>query len=165
MSTPLILVDELCRLITDATGELILEAKTGPSRPPSVIPGFLDDDEPKPGKPPEEKAVPFVLVRFRSGEDTEQAGMATVRLIATTYSKHGQGWRDPMNVLERIRQAILTHRPLVRQFDLQLPIKWDMPEEQPWPYWIAWMTTSWTIGRPILTEMEDTMYGENIYYR
>ncbi|WP_325534398.1 hypothetical protein [Sporomusa sp.] len=163
MSTPLILVDELCKLITDATAELVLEKKAGEPRPPSVVPGFLDDDEPRPGKPPDdefEKAVPFVLVRFLNGEDNQQAGTATVRLIATTYSKHGQGWRDPLEVLERIRQAILTHRPLAQQFDLQLPIKWEMPEEQPWPYWIAWMTTTWAIGRPILTEWEESMYGE-----
>lgn len=162
MSTPLILVDELCKLIADATAELVLEAKTGPPRPPSAVAGFLDDDEPRPGKPPDdefERAVPFVLVRFRSGEDTQDAGTATVRLIATTYSRHGQGWRDPLNVLERIRQGIITSRPLARQFDLQLPIKWEMPDEQPWPYWIAWITTTWAIGRPILTEME-----ENVYY-
>ena len=162
MSTPLILVDELCKLISKATAELVLEAKAGTSpRPLSVIPGFLDEDEPRPGRPPDdevEKAVPFVLVRFIAGEDTEQAGTATIRLIATTYSKHGQGWRDPLEVLERIRQAILTHRPLASQFDLQLPIKWDMPEEQPWPYWIAWMTTTWAVGRPILTEMEEDIY-------
>lgn len=162
MSTPLILVDELCKLISKATAELVLEAKAGISpRPLSVIPGFLDEDEPRPGRPPDdevEKAVPFVLVRFVAGEDTEQAGTATIRLIATTYSKHGQGWRDPLEVLERIRQAILTHWPLAKQFDLQLPIKWDMPEEQPWPYWIAWMTTTWAVGRPILTEMEEDIY-------
>lgn len=165
MSTPLILVDELCRLITEATRELVLEAKEGAPRPPSVTPGFMDTDEPRPGKPPDddiEKAVPFVLVRFLSGEDTEEAGAgtATIRLIATTYSKSGQGWRDPLEVLERIRQAILTHRPLASRFDLQLPVKWDMPDEQPWPYWIAWMTTTWAIGRPILTEMEVGSYGE-----
>lgn len=161
MSTPLLLVDELCRLIDKATAELVLETKSGLRRPPVAIPGFLDDDEPKPGKPPEdevEKAAPFVLVRFRAGEDSEQNGTATIRMIAITYSKHGQGWRDPLNVLERIRQAILMHRPLARQFDLQLPIKWEMPEEQPWPYWIAWMTTTWAIGRPILTEMEEDVY-------
>lgn len=161
MSTPLILVDELCKLIADATAELVLEAKTGPPRPPSAVAGFLDDDEPRPGKPPDdefERAVPFVLVRFRSGEDTQDVGTATVRIIATTYSKHGQGWRDPLNVLERIRQAIIIRRPLSRHFDLQLPIRWEMPDEQPWPYWIAWMTTTWVIGRPILTEMEEDAY-------
>ncbi len=162
MSTPLLLIDELCKLTAGATAELVLEAKHGESpRPPAIVPGFLDEDEPRPGRPPEdevEKAVPFVIVRFVTGEDTDQAGTATVRLIAVTYSKHGQGWRDPLNVLERIRQAIITHRLLANQFDLQLPIKWDMPEEQPWPYWIAWMTTTWAIGRPTLTEMEGYIY-------
>lgn len=164
MSTPLILVDELSGLISEITGELMLETKQGELRALAVIPGFLDEDEPRPGKPPEdeiEKAVPFVVVRFLTGEDSEPVGKVTIRIIATTYSKHGQGWRDPLNVLERIRQGMLTKRPLAKKFDLQLPIKWEMPEEQPWPYWIAWMTTIWAVGRPTLTEMEETMYGEN----
>jgi hypothetical protein len=162
--TPLLLIDELGKLITEATAELMLEVKGKKRRSPVVIPGFLDDDEPRPGKPPEdpaEKAVPFVIARFVAGEDSQQAGTATVRIIATTYSKHGQGWRDPLTVLERIRQEILTQRPLANQFDLQLPIRWEMPEEQPWPYWIAWMTTIWAIGRPILTEMEEDVYFGN----
>lgn len=94
MSTPLLLVDELCILAGQATKELILEVKKGEPRAPIIISGFLDDDEPQAGKPPEdatEKAVPFVIVRFLAGEDGQQAGTATVRLIATTYSKHGQG--------------------------------------------------------------------------
>lgn len=167
MSTPLLLIDELCRLAADATKELALETKKGERRPPAVLAGFLDDDEPQAGKPPEdptEKAVPFVIARFLNGQDTEQVGTATVRIIAITYSKHGQGWRDPLEVLERIRQAIITHRPLAKQFDLNLPIKWEQPEDQPWPYWIAWMTITWTIGRPILTEMEENLYGENYHY-
>lgn len=161
MSTPLLLIDELCRLAAEATKELSLETKQGERRPPAVIAGFLDEDEPQPGKPQEDamkKAVPFIIVRFLDGQDTEQAGTATARIIATTYSKHGQGWRDPLEVLERIRQAIITNRPLARQFDLQLPIKWEQPEDQPWPYWIAWMTTTWAVGRPILTEMEEDIY-------
>lgn len=164
MSTPLILVDELCKLVGNATTELMLEAKHGESpRSPAIISGFLDEDEPRSGRPPVdevEKAVPFVIVRFIAGADDQPVGTATIRLIAVTYTTHGQGWRDPLNVLERIRQAILTNRPLSKLFDLQLPVKWDMPEEQPWPYWIAWMTTTWAIGRPIFTEMEGNIYGE-----
>jgi hypothetical protein len=164
MSTPLILVDELCKLASEATKELILEVKNGDPRAPMIIPGFLDDDdEPKPGKPPEdetEKAVPFVIVRFLTGEESRDEGKAMVKITAVTYSKHGQGWRDPLNILERIKQSILIKRPLARQFDLQFPIKWEMPEDRPWPYSVGWMITSWKTGRPILTEMEEGSYGE-----
>ncbi|MDD4599624.1 hypothetical protein SDC9_04142 [bioreactor metagenome] len=159
MSTPLLLVDELCILVGQATKELILEVKKGEPRAPIIISGFLDDDEPKPGRPPEdetEKAVPFVIARFLTGEDSQQTGTATIRIIATTYSKHGQGWRDPLEVLERIRQELLRNRTLGKKFRLELPIKTEMPEDQPWPYWVAWMTTTWTIAQPI----EEVDYGD-----
>lgn len=165
MSTPLILVDELCKLIEQATQDLLLETKAGEHRAPVIIPGFLDEDEPRPGKPPlddeVERSVPFIIVRFLSGEEQDQSGSAAVKIIAMTYSKHGQGWRDPLNVLERIRQAILQSRPLAKQFNLQLPLKYEMPEDRPWPHSIAWMITRWEIGRPLLTEMEESMYGED----
>lgn len=178
MSTPLILVDELCVMAEQELKDMLLEVELPQNnhpndkplesesqgiapRAPSIIPGFLDDDEPKAGKQDDiSKSIPFVIVRYLNGEETENQGTATVKFIATTYSQHGQGWRDPLNVLERLRQAILRKRIIASRFEIQFPFKIDAPEDRPWPYWVAWMTTTWSVGRPILTEYEEGMYGE-----
>lgn len=164
MSTPLILVNELCTLIEHATQDILLETKNGAFRAPVIIPGFFDEADSGEGKPSLaeeiERSVPYIIVRFLSGEEQAQAGSATIKIIVMTYAKQGQGWRDTMNILERIRQAIFRSSPLARQFNLQMPVKYEMPEDKPWPYFIAWMTTQWEIARPLLTEMEEGMYGE-----
>lgn len=162
MSTPLLLIDELCKLAEQATKDLRLETKAGELRAPMIIPGWLDADEPKAGKPPddEDKQVPFVLVRLIIGEEAEQTGSADVKFIIMTHSKSGQGWRDPLIIIERLRQAFLKSRPLARKFNLQFPIKYEMPEDLPWPYFVGRMVTSWEIARPILTEFEEGNYGE-----
>ncbi|WP_425057621.1 hypothetical protein SCACP_21380 [Sporomusa carbonis] len=160
MSTPLLLVDELCTVAQAATADLMLETESGTLVPARVIPGFLDEDEPKPGKPPDDTLpVPFLIVRYLTSEDTGQGGTATVKFIATTYSKHGQGWRDPLELLERIRQGLLKNRTVAKKFWLEFPIKCEMPEDRPWPYSVAWMTTNWTIAQPI----EEVDYGDEYF--
>ena len=150
MSTPLLLVDELCTVVQAATADLMLETESGERKAAQVIPGFLDEDEPKPGKPPDDSVpVPFVIVRFLDSDDNQEQSTATVKIIATTYSKQGQGWRDPLELLERIRQALLRKRIVGKRFMFAYPIKIEMPEDRPWPYSIAWMTTTWTIAQPI----------------
>ena len=160
MSTPLLLIDELCAVARAVTAGLMLETESGQLVAAKIIPGFLDEDDPKPGKPPDDSIpVPFVIVRFISAEDAQEQSTATVKLIATTYSKHGQGWRDPLELLERIRQAFLHKRTVANRFRLEYPIKTEMPEDRPWPYSVAWMTTTWIIAKPI----EEVDYGDEYF--
>ena len=159
MSTTLLLIDELCTVVQEATGNLMLETENSNNLTAvQVIPGFLDDDSPKAGKP-DSIPVPFVIVRLLSAEDGSQQSTAIVKIIATTYSRHGQGWRDALEVLERIRQTLLTNRTVAKKFRLEFPVKIEVPEERPWPYSVAWMTTAWTIAQPIMKIDYDKDWG------
>ena len=150
MSTPLLLVDELCTIAEAATADLLLENENNSLSAAQIVAGFLDEDIPTTGKPSEPSTLaPFVIVRFLSAKDMLGQSTATVKFIAMTYSKRGQGWRDAVELLIRIRMALLRNQTVGKRFRLEHPIEWEMPEDRPWPYSVAWMTTTWTIAQPI----------------
>lgn len=104
---------------------------------PQVIGGFLKE------KLPQEKQevpdFPFVIVRFQEEDDNDD-NVVTIRIMAGTYSEdHQNGWRDPMNILIHIKQALKKHQTF-GAFSLEKGIKTEQPEEHPYPHWLAWMT-------------------------
>ena len=60
------------------------------------------------------------------------------------------GWRSLYNVVEHVRQDLLKFRFVNMKFrlDLEKPIVFKVPENQPFPQWQATMTVTYTIGQP-----------------
>lgn len=145
MSTPVLLVDELKVFIEGVVSDYRLDTKQAElSRAPQVLAGYL------PPKEPNSTDYPFVIVRFIEGTDAQDEGKAVIKIIAGTYSEDAQaGWRDPANILQRIRTEFLKRRIVGGKFRLEFPLKIEMPEEQPYPEWIGFMTTTWTIAQPV----------------
>lgn len=151
MMTPLELVDELAAYLPVVVADMQLEIPKKPDerRPPQVVPGWLPTKDPK--NPDRVEDFPIVLVRF-AGHDDTAPGESTVRvhIFVGTYSESPEGWRDTVNVIERIRQAFLEKRTVAQKFRLELPMKSTVPtEEPPMPYWIGYLETRWTIAQPI----------------
>ena len=143
--TPLILVDKLIEFITLVVVNFELESNIpGIKKAPQVISGYLKEKKPK-----EKQTVPdfpYVIVRYLKDTNAEEGATAIIRVIAGTYSEDEQsGWRDCMNVITRIKEALLKQRFIGGPFKIEYPIKTELPEEQPYPEWVAFLTLNVTI--------------------
>jgi hypothetical protein len=101
-----------------------------------------------------EANFPCIVVKFDEGTDKEEnapdATRIAVRILVGVYddSPDCQGYRDAMNILETIRQELLTTRYLERKYKLEMPFKWYLFDEQPWPVFFGQIETVWETGRP-----------------
>ncbi|MFY0545456.1 hypothetical protein [Brevibacillus sp. H7] len=138
--TPNLLVDELIKFIEPVVANFDLESNVkGIRKSPQVIGGYLE--EKKPQQRQETPDFPYVIVRYLEDDDTDESNIASVRIIAGTYSEDEQnGWRDCMNVVTRIKQALLEQPIIGERFRVQKPMKTQLPEEQPFPEWMALLT-------------------------
>jgi hypothetical protein len=103
-----------------------------------------------------EANFPCIIVKFDEGTDKEEntsdATRVTVRILVGVYdeSPDCQGYRDVMNIIEMIRQDLLTTRYLDRKYKLEMPFKWYLFEDQPWPVFFGQIETVWETGRPLM---------------
>ena len=103
-----------------------------------------------------EENFPCTIVKFDEGTDKEEnapdATRISVRILIGAYdpSPDEQGYRDVMNIMETIRQELLISRYLDRKYRLEMPFKWYLFEDQPWPVFFGQMETVWETGRPIM---------------
>lgn len=151
MITPVLLVDELKAFLEDVVKNYQLDTnRLGDVKPPQVVTGYLP---PKHAGP--EPDFPFVIVRLIDGIDEEDGATVTVKIIAGTYSEDAQqGWRDVANILQHIWQELFKRRVIANRFRVEYPMKFEFPEEQPYPQWIGIMTTIWTVAHPVLEGLE-----------
>lgn len=101
-----------------------------------------------------EENFPCIVVKFDEGTDKEEnvqdPTRINVRILVGTYDSNPdcQGYRDVLNVLETIRQDLLTSRFLEKKYKLEMPFKWYLFEDQPWPVFFGQIETVWETGRP-----------------
>lgn len=135
--TPSVLVDLVAELLTEALDELQQLGPDGELHRPRIVTGWQgpkraggDDDH------------PVVVVRAVKGQDTEEGGRTTLRILFGAWSEDDAGWRDLVNTLQRSRSALLQNRTL-GAFTLELPADWTIYDEQPLPQWQAELFTIW----------------------
>ena len=99
---------------------------------------------PKKGSIGEE--FPFVIVRPASGFMNDGSCGASIEIIIGTYSKDYDGFKDAVNLLTRIKTALadVSGRLLNDRFQLEMPMEWELSEDQPYPSWTATLKTNWT---------------------
>ncbi|GHV45261.1 hypothetical protein FACS1894204_03920 [Synergistales bacterium] len=113
------------------------------------------ESEPVYGPEDFDENFPCIVVKFDDGTDKEEnapdATQINVRLLVGVYDEAPdcQGYRDAMNIIETIRQELLTTRVLERKYRLEMPLKWYLFEDQPWPVFFAQLETVWETGRPV----------------
>jgi hypothetical protein len=102
-----------------------------------------------------EANFPCVVVKLDEGTDKEEnapdATRIGVRILVGVYDENPncQGYRDVMNIMETIRQDLLTTRYLERKYRLEMPFAWYLFEDQPWPVFFGYVETVWETGRPL----------------
>ncbi|MBE3586567.1 MAG: hypothetical protein IMW94_10545 [Thermoanaerobacter sp.] len=143
--TPIILVDKLIEFLQPVVAQFELQSNVpGIKKAPQVIAGYLEEKRPREQQDPPD--FPFVIVRFLEDNDTGNGNTAIVKIIAGTYSEDlRNGWRDCMNVITRIKEALLEQRFIGGPFKVEYPMKIELPEEQPYPEWAAFLTLNVTI--------------------
>ncbi|MGG1638226.1 hypothetical protein [Paenibacillus sp. NRS-1760] len=140
MSTPILLSGAIKRFIEGVLAENV-------SQQPQVFEFVLPQ---KTHQNMNAEDYPFVIVRVINGEDQEDQHKVTVNLIFGTKSEQEAGFQDVLNLMERVRVAFRKRRTLDNQFRVELPYKWTLFEDQPYPEWIGQAITTWTL--PTISE-------------
>lgn len=143
------LVDALQSVAKECVRNYVLETnRPDLTKAPQVVAGYLPAKRPK-DQPDAVPDLPYVIVRLLRGEDQGNGSTATVKILIGTHSEAEQdGWRDAANIIERIRIELLKHRTVARRFRLELPLTYELPEEQPYPEWVGWLETRWALAQP-----------------
>lgn len=147
--TPVELLKRLKEFVEEETKDLILSVKVkdggdGPKeRAPEVHIMRLPDKE------AETKQIPYILLQFIKGTDTQESGErpdseCSVRIVVATYSEDGgAGALDVLNVITRIRVALLKAGVVGEQFLLKPPIEYIVYPDSTAPYYLGEMMTLW----------------------
>jgi hypothetical protein len=151
MSTPSLLIDALRGFVDGIVKEYWLETnRREKSKPPQVVMGYLPAKNSTP-----EPDYPFVIIRLAEGTDKKDGSTVVVKIIVGTYSEDSQnGWRDVANIIQRLRFELFKHGVVGKKFRVEYPMKFEIPEEQPYPEWIGIMTTTWAMAQPV----EEVLY-------
>lgn len=164
--TPVELLYELKKFIEESTKDIILSVRPVKNK---VIPGQSDkgknetaEEQPKnraaevhlmrlPNKDAETNRIPYILLQFLTGEDTQQAGKepdgeCKIRIVVATYSEDGSaGSMDLLNVITRIRIALLKTGVIGKQFTLRKPLEYTTYPDETGVYYLGEMITIWGI--------------------
>ncbi len=133
--------------LTDVCKDYALGTEGGETRTPKIVNGYL------PYESDSEQDFPFVIVRADSASTDGDMTDVDVDIIIGTYvpdDTHPVGHDVCLEIMARIRTALvgLPEQLLEKRYQLQMPISWDMPAEQPYPYWQLNMSTKWSIHNP-----------------
>lgn len=148
--TPAFFVAALKEEIESAVKDYKMEAENQPEKPVSVYAQHIPDEAFE-----NDTYYPFVLCTVQKIKDTAnedkaewEASTVTAGLMVAVYGENREAWRDLLNLMEHIRQHLLTKRTVGERHRLILPISWEVPEVQPYPFWHGYGTLEYTIGQP-----------------
>lgn len=108
----------------------------------------------KPIPPMDDSDFPYLIIRLMDGEDQTENGTTQVRMILGIKTESQDGYMEVYHLIEALRQALLRTEIIGGKYELQRPIKWSIPEDQPYPEWIGEFRTTWTTPA-ILREVDD----------
>jgi len=163
--TPINLIDALKEFIEEQVKDIFLSVRTkGENAEPQSRAAEVHKMR-LPDKEAETKLVPYILLQFLTGKDTQEPGKDTeseckVRIVVATYSEDGGvGAYDVLNVITRIRVALLKTGIIAEQFLLKLesPLEYIVYTDETAPYYLGEMITTWelpTIEREVQSEWQ-----------
>lgn len=146
--TPSNLLSALQGAIKESVTNYRMEAENQADKPVSVYLQHLPDEAFA-----DDTYYPFVLLTVQKTQDSDaqgemEASTATIGIMVATYGSGKDAWQDLINLTEHIRQYLLSYRTLAKRHRLILPLKWNIPEVQPYPFWHSYGTAEYTIGQP-----------------
>lgn len=151
--TPINLIDALKEFIEEQVKDIFLSVRTkGENAPPQSRAAGVYKMR-LPDKDSETKLVPYILLQFLTGKDAQEPGNdpeseCKVRIVVATYSEDGGvGAYDVLNVITRIRVALLKTGIIAEQFLLKLesPLEYIVYTDDTAPYYLGEMITTWEL--------------------
>ena len=105
-----------------------------------------------------ESNFPCIIVKVDEETDREEGTLTqtriNVRILVGTYDESSdcQGYRDVLNIIEAIRQDLLTlpARVLDKRYRLEMPLKSYLFDDQAWPIYFGQIEAVWETGRPLM---------------
>jgi hypothetical protein len=178
--TPTILLEQLKEFIQKHTADIILSVrpvsnKTLPTAPRAKAAAASAEDAITnraaevhlmrlPDKDAETNRIPYVLLQLITGADTQEPGQhpdseCKVRVIIATYSDNdSEGALDVLNMITRIRVALLKAGEIGKQFLLRPPLEYLLYPDDTQPYFFGELMTTWEM--PIIKREVNSDYGE-----
>ncbi len=133
-------------------------AKAG-DQPFHVFVGWLPE---KRGK--ENEDYPFCLVRPVDGTAGMDGTAMSVDIVLGVLAEETQGCEYVLNVQRRLLNALgtLGERRLADKYTLSMPVTWELPDDQPYPVWVAVVHTEWIYHSPIMPFFDDADWGRPV---
>ncbi len=173
--TPLVLLTELKKFIEENTKDIILSVRPVKNRTPhgegaAQAESTVTERAAEvhimrlPDKDAETQRIPYILLQFLTGKDEHKPAEqpeseCNVRIVVATYSEDGgAGAADLLNVLTRIRVALLKAGEVGSQFLLKKPLEYVVYPDDTNPYYLGEMLTIWEM--PII-QREVKTYGND----
>ena len=171
--TEITLLDALVEKLRELLMGYELKGKSGLLQEVKIIPQYLPqpsaasvktDDEEEEIEPQGytvtdiESLFPCVIVKIGEVINKEEGALDQMRInvqfIIGVYddARDCQGYRDVFNIIEFIRQSLLTMpaRVLDKRYRLEMPFTSDLVPEQEWPFYFGYINTIWETGRPMI---------------
>ena len=178
--TPVVLLERLKEFIGEHTADIILKVrpvnnKTLPpprprreTAPPDTAAEVLQRAAEVhlmrlPDKDAETNRIPYVLLQYITGKDTQEPGeredsISNVRIVIATYSDNdSEGAMDVLNLITRIRNALLKAGIIGNQFLLRKPLEYLVYPDDTQPYFFGELMSVWempTVIREVHTHFK-----------
>lgn len=149
------LLIDFCRQIF--TSSDYLDTGKGTARTPAIVDGFLDFKQSR-----DSEDFPYIIIRplkgsivgANSGEVSQRRDRKVLRItvlfIIGTYAEDVQGYRDGLNLLQRLLIAFesLPGHILGRKFQVLESKDWEVQESSSYPQWITTLQATFETGIP-----------------
>jgi len=152
--TPTLLQDHLVEVVKTVIGSMKLNNSKNENSIINVYPQYLPSK-----KGQNDRAhFPYVLVRIIDGEDSteELPSLCKIVFIIGIHDDdtNFQGYKDVMNIIEKIRQHLLKKIVFDNKYSLEGQVKWAVNEEDVYPLYFGGIETTWNIGKVMMVDEE-----------
>lgn len=151
--TPDVLLNALKQFIEENTRDLILPVRVRGNgngaeqkeRAAEIYKMRLPDVE------SETKRIPYILLQYLQGIDEQKTGESPestckVRIVLAAYDENGEtGALNLLNLMTRVRVALLKQGMINEQFCLLPPLENLIYPDSPPPYYLGEIMTNWTM--------------------
>ena len=97
----------------------------------------------------------YVLIRVLDGESDHEESTVKVRFIICVADRDTiEGWITVLNILEDIRQAILSRTIICKRYTYNDPVKWVVEEDEAYPAYFATLDVQFVIHNVGRTDLD-----------
>lgn len=155
---------ELCRALRERIAHIVqdyrleTDRKNEAPRTFRIINGWLPPVKGAGRDKERESEAPFIIVRPSKGKtESHELTRVTVQIVICTHAEafDGTGHEYAMSAMARIKNDLMRDQILDSRYQLDMPIEWELFEDQPAPFWQLAMTTAWIIPTPQQLQEEE----------